>query len=60
MLYAATFLGSSVDVIDPGTNVAVESVPIGEGAVSVAADARTGDVYVTHGNAVSVLRARPG
>ena len=64
-LYVATLGAGTVDVIDTTMNVLVESVPVESlplraGAVWAAADPRTGDVWVTHGDAVSELAARQG
>ena len=57
-LYVATLGAGTVEVIDTRANVLVESVQLGSGAVWTAADPRTGDVWVTHGDAVSELSAR--
>src|SRR5438445_440185 len=59
-LYVATLGAGTVDVIDTTMNVLVESVPLGSGGVWTATDPRTGDVWVTHGDAVSELAARQG
>jgi YVTN family beta-propeller protein len=56
-LYVAAFFEQAMQVVDTRTNSLIETVALPESPVWAAADPRSGDVFVSHGNSVSVLAA---